>query len=55
MEKMDSVLKGKVTAIISVWVAFAILYTLLSTGNTMMTWVGVAIMAAANILLALKN
>lgn len=55
MEKMDDVLKGKVTAIFSVWVAFAVLYTLLSTGNTMMTWVGIAIMAAANIFLAMKN
>ncbi|WP_018659082.1 hypothetical protein [Allofustis seminis] len=55
MEKLDSVLKGKVFAILSVWIAFAVLYALLQTGNETMAWVGLGLMGLANLFLALKN
>lgn len=52
---MDKTVRNKLISVILVWIAFAILYLLLNTGDSMYIWIGIAIMAVANIYMALKN
>lgn len=55
MSKKDNAVQKKLLSIILVWIAFVVLYFMLQSGNEMMMWVGLAIMAAANGLLFLNN
>lgn len=57
-EKKDNVLQMKLLAVILVWISFAVLYVLLGSGESAadtLTYVGLGIIAAANVFLALRN
>lgn len=55
MSKEKNQVSGKILAVASVWISFAILYTLLRGGNDTMIWLGLGLMAVANIFMAAKN
>lgn len=51
MAKKDNVLQMKIISVLSVAVAFVILYLALRSGNDTATWAGLAVMAVSNIIL----
>lgn len=55
MSKNDNVVQKKLFSIILVWIAFVVLYLMLRTGNEMLMWAGLGIMAVSNAVLYMNN
>lgn len=55
MSSQDKTLQMKLLSVILVWVAFAVLFFTVQSGSESTVWIGLVVMAAANIFLAARN